>query len=663
MTNTLTHMDREEVLQLEKSLSREWFEFDGLGGYASSTVLMCPTRRYHGLLVGRPRGHKRRHVFLSRFEESLHGRGKSFALSMARYPNVVAPHGYKSFEHFELTPYPHFEYRIGRVTAHREIMMVRGQRTVLCRYWFQGAAPDIELRLRPLLAFRQADLLTKENLELNPKVERLAHGFRMQPYAGLPPMQLRIAGSSYQFEADPVWYRQQLYTKDIERGYDGMEDNFSPGILHLPLDEEIEIVVAASLEEDVGDPLRLWEEESYRRKTRNTELEVDTLGVLRRHVDDYFHRSESGRLGLIAGFPWFIERGRSSFIALPGLTLAIGELEPCAEVLSGALPFFRRGLLPDRFGPNAEQSEYGNVDASLWWARAVRMWQKAGGDAERLYSEYLPTLEAIATSYCEGSDFGIQVTEDGLLWAGTEGHSVTWMDAYDAHGRPITPRHGHAVEVNALWFFLLQYLERLYKNAPKPSAETKKRAKHWGALRKRVGAAFLERFWLEGPGYLADCVRGEERDESIRPNQVIAASLEFSPLSKEQRLDIVHSAEVGLLTTRGLRSLSPESPAYKGKYQGTRAERDAAYHQGSIWPWLLGIFAEAYLRAHRRSKKRTQFLRELVDGFEEHLRSYGQEHVSELFEGDPPHRAGGALAQAASIAELLRAQALIEEGV
>ncbi|PIE22645.1 MAG: hypothetical protein CSA62_11200 [Planctomycetota bacterium] len=663
MTNTLTHMTREEVLQLEKSLSREWFEFDGLGGYASSTVLMCPTRRYHGLLVGRPKGHAARHVFLSRFEETLHGRGKSFPLSMARYPDVVEPHGYKSFENFELTPYPHFEFRIGRVTAHREIMMVRGQRTVLCRYWLQGAAPDIELRLRPLLAFRQAESLTEENLDLNPKVQRLAYGFRMQPYASLPAMQLRIAGAPYQFEADPVWYRQQLYTKDVERGYDGLEDNFSPGILHLGLDEEVEIVVAASLEEEIGDPLRLWEEESYRRKTRNTELEIDTGGVLRRHVDNYFHRSESGRLGLVAGFPWFIERGRSSFLALPGLTLAIGELEPCAEVLSGALPFFRRGLLPDRFGSDAERSEYGNVDASLWWARAVRLWQKAGGEEERLYAEYLPVLEEIASRYCEGTDFAVYMGDDDLLHAGSEDRSVTWMDAYDAEGRPITSRHGCAVEINALWFFLLQYLERLYKNAPAASAETRKRAKHWGALRKRVGVAFLDRFWLEGPGYLADCVRGDERDESIRPNQVIAAALEFSPLSKGQRLEIVHCAEQALLTDRGLRSLCPKNPAYKGKYQGTRAERDEAYHQGSVWPWLLGFFVEAYMRSHRRSKARKQFLRDLVDGFEPHLRSYGQEHISELFEGDPPHRAGGAIAHAVSAAELLRAQALIEEGV
>lgn len=656
MTNTLIHLDREEVLQLEKSLSREWFEFDGLGGFASNTVVMCPTRRYHGLLVTRPDGSTKRHVFLSRFEESLHGRGKSFALSMARYPNAIAPHGFRSLENFELVPFPHFEHQIGRVTARREIMVVRGQRTVLCRYHFTGAASDIELRLRPLLAYREADLLTRENLALDPRVRRTDGALTMQPYASLPPLHLRIGGADLRFEADPVWYRQLYYAEEIKRGYPGEEDNFSPGILHVPLDEEIEFVVACSIEGDVRDPMALWEEESYRRKTRVAPLGSDTRGTLRKHALDYLYRDSNGRLGVIAGFPWFGEWGRDTFVAAPGLTLSVGELDACTEILTGTLPYLRAGLMPNVFGLTADDSYYGSADAALWFARAVRLWERAGGDAALLKERFLPALEQIATSYEQGTELNVHVTSDGLLYAGHPGTNATWMDATTPQG-PVTSRHGCAVELNALWYFLVAYLAKLHRQGG-----DKERAKHWSERRKQIGAAFLERFWLEREGYLADGFRDGERDTSIRPNQVIAAALEFSPLSREQRLDVVHSAEVGLVTPRGLRTLSPRNPAYLGKYQGGPVERDLAYHQGSVWPWLIGFFAEAYLRAHRRSKKRNEFIIELLDGFEQHLRSYGQEHVSELFDGDPPHRAGGAPAQAWSLAEILRAYAMIEEG-
>jgi predicted glycogen debranching enzyme len=582
MTNSIIHMDREEVLQLEKSLSREWFEFDGLGGFAANTVIMCPTRRYHGLLVGRPQGHDKRHVFLSRFEESLHGRGKSFALSMARYPDVIAPHGYKSFENFELKPYPVFTYQIGRVTAVREILMVRGQRTVLCRYRFRGAAPDIELRLRPLLAFREADLLTQENLALDPRVERLSDGLRVRPYASLPSMQIRIGGAEHSFEADPVWYRNLLYIEEVARGYEGLEDNFSPGILHMPLDEEIDIVVASSLEEGdavIDDPLDLWERESYRRSQFVAQLDNDVRGTLLKHREDFLFQDRNGRHAVMAGYPWFGERGRDTFVALPGLTLAAGDLERCTKVLEGALPYFRKGLLPSHFCHSPAESRYDSADVGLWFARAVRLWELAGGSKAKggeklLKQKFYPALRDMAEALIAGTELNVHATDDGLLWAGTENDCATWMDMRALTG-PVTPRHGHAVEIQALWYFLLSYLEKLAKKYGDGSE-----SRRWAALRQKCGESFLERFWLGEQGYLADCVREDEVDTSIRPNMVIAASLEFSPLDREQRVDIVHVAEVGLLTPRGLRTLSPRNPKYHGKYQGGPDERDQSYHNG-----------------------------------------------------------------------------------
>jgi predicted glycogen debranching enzyme len=661
---TLLRIERERLLELDLALTREWLETDGLGGYASSTVLQCPTRRYHGLLVSTFPGTDKRHVFLARLEESVHALDESgigpageghFPLSMARYPDTWHPQGHTTLESFELAPFPTSTHRFGEARLTREIQMTHGSPTVLVRYTLRGGEDELELRVRPLLAYREADALTFENVDLHPEVRYIGTTRRalvLQPYTGLPPMALALDAREGAFEGDPVWYRDIEYKVDRERGYDDREDNFSPGLFRIRMRPGESVVLCASLETPHNDLAALWDEHARARVEKAKAAQARGAAQLELGADDFLFRTRSGRLGVVAGYPWFTEWGRDLFLSLPGLLLARGRVAECGEALAGVVPFLRRGLLPNIFGSTPETSHYGSVDASLWFARAVRLYEQAGGDSALIASTLRPALVEIATRYSEGTELGIRIDESGLLLAGDGKLNTTWMDAV-VDGLAVTPRDGLAVELNALWYFLLAYLEELADKAGEA-----REAKRWRADRARVGKAFLERFWLTAPRYLADTWKDGVADARVRPNMVIAAALEFSPLSESQRADIVVRSELELVTPRGLRTLGPRDRDYQGRYRGSPQERDRAYHQGTVWPWLLGFHCEAYLRCHPATRRSADHVRALLAGLEAEVRSHGLNHVNEVYDGDPPHRPGGCFAQAWSTAELLRARAL-----
>jgi len=653
----IVHVNRDASHQLERGLRREWLVTNGRGDYASSTVLMCPTRRYHGLLVATPDGHARRHHFLARYEEKLHGVGRSFPLSIARYPGLWSPHGHDALVGFDLASHPVFRYRLGGTLVTRQILLVTGRAVSLCRYEAEGLETELTLELRPLLGFRQADALTVENLHLSPRVDRPGLlAVRVQPYRELPPLLLVARPEEGVFETDPIWYRQLEYTRDLERGYDGHEDQFSPGRFLLPLREGQAVVVAASIDGPVEDPIALWAAESARRKTTVAGHRglSPTRARLAAAADDFLYRTRDGRLGVVAGFPWFDEWGRDTFISTPGLTLSRGLLAECGEILEGALPYLRHGLMPNVFGPAPDASAYNSADAALWFAWAVRQYDRAGAPERQLLHTFLPALEQIAIHYRDGTALGI-VVDDGLVRAGTPDTNVTWMDAMTPAG-PVTPRNGCAVEINALWISLLGHLTELQRRTGDAW-----RSDAWRAHLSRAEDAFRQHFWLPDQRYLADVVQDARVDTRIRPNMLWAAALEDGPLSTTQRVDVVRVAEAELLTPRGLRTLSPEDPAYKGRFDGGPVERDQAYHQGTVWPWLLGAYVEATLRAYGPDPDRARSLRALLDGLGAHLETAGLGHVSEVFDGDPPHRPGGTVAQAWNVAELLRAYALLDE--
>ena len=652
-------------------LSLEWLETDGCGGYAASTPLLCPTRRQHGLLVAPFPGTSRRHVFLSRFDEVLSGPGaERDALSVARYGQGHAPRGDRALESFELAPHPSATFRLGQARLQREVRMVRGRHAVLVRYLLEASSGPRILELRPFLPFREADALTIENETLDPGAGEIPRGIRCRPYRELPALAL-TASEACPFQADPVWARDMVFEADRARGYLGSEDQFSPGLLLLHLEPGEDLILAASIDAPVGEPRKAWERATTggsaarsprraatggaaARSPRARTEPSDSLGLrLDRAANCFLYRAPGGRLGVIAGFPWFLEWGRDTFLSLPGLTLSRGRTEECAEVLQGAVPFLRDGLLPNVFGADPEDSHYGSADAALWFARAALLYRRAGGSEALVRRELLPALESMAEAYLAGTGLGLRVDEAGMLHAGSPELNPTWMDAQTAAG-PVTPRHGCPVEIAALWCSLLAQLEEL---SMKPGA-----ARHWQARRRAAQRAFRARFWDEERAMLVDVWREDHRDQSVRPNMVLAAALEHAPLTKSQRQAVVRTAERELLTPRGLRTLSPSDPAYRGRYRGGPEERDAAYHQGTVWPWLLGFYVEASLRAFRPTKARLAALQQLVDGLAPELDRAGWGHVSEVFDGDEPHEPGGCFAQAWNTAEWLRARHLLAEG-
>jgi predicted glycogen debranching enzyme len=616
---------------------------------------MCATRRYHGLLVATPEGQDKRHLFLARYEEILHGVGRSFPMSIARYAGLWSPHGHDGFVGFERQTHPVFRYRFGQTLVSRQVLLVGGRPISLSRYEMTQPEIELMLELRPLLAFRDVDALTFENLDLSTRIERLGHAaIRLRPYPALPEMVLEASAPDARFEADPVWFRRIEYTADLERGYDGHEDQFSPGRFLIPMREGSVVVVSASIDGQVGDGLAAWAAEADRRPA-SPPPSRGTRGRLAAAADDFLYRRHDGSLGVLAGFPWFGEWGRDTFVSTPGLTLGRGDPKSCGQILRGALPWLHRGLLPNIFGRTLESSRYNSADAALWFAWAVAQYDAAGAPPGEMLGTFLPALAQIAIAYRDGTELGIAADAQGLLRAGGAGLNATWMDAC-VDGVPVTPRHGLAVEINALWYSLLAHLVELCERA-----DDAWNADAWRTHRDKVAAAFRQAFWLPDGPYLADVKREGPPDLSIRPNMILAAAIARSPLTPAERLDVVRVVEAELLTPRGLRTLAPDDPAYVGRYGGGPRERDMAYHQGTVWPWLLGSYVEAVLRARGRSAGVVAPLRALLDGFADHLEVAGIGHVSEVFDGDPPHRPGGTIAQAWNVAEMLRAYALLEE--
>lgn len=650
-------------------LEREWLQTNGLGDFASSTLLLTPTRRYHGLVVARPEGSEKRHVFLSRFEEEIRLEGRVFPLSIASYRShapegvVFAPRGDRFLVRFELAPHPRWTFEIEGGVLVREIVMAPGAPATLLRYTWEGDG-EVELALRPLLPTREADSLTFRNdaANMDPVGEVGRHAISFQPYGALPPLTITF-DRDFEFDAAPAWFERIDLAAERSRGYPDTEDHLSPGRLRVRFSDSC--VVAAGLggefeastdafEREVQERTRRFEalQTETRRRRRADEGQIRARTRLAFAAEDFFVE-RGGRLGIDAGFPWFGEWGRDTFLSLPGLTLALGDTERCARVLDESLAFLSNGLLPNIFAIRPEDSHYGSADASLWFARAVELYERESGDRDRVRESWLPALLEIAESYWDGTELGLRADEDGLLLAGGPDLNPTWMDAVTPEG-PVTPRHGCAVELNGLWYALLHHLEELLTAG---GDRAKKRL--WRERRLRLKASFLERFWLEDEGRLADRWSDGELDRSIRPNMVIAAALGRSPLTRARRASVVACAKRELLTPRGLRTLSPRDPGYRGRFEGGPMERDAAYHQGTVWPFLFGFFVEATLRGVGTTRPVRDELRASWCAIVEDLDAGGLGHISEVFDGDAPHRGGGTIAQAWNTAELLRADTLL----
>ena len=638
------------VQNLRKSLRLEWLDTNGLGDYASSSIVCCNTRKYHGLFVAnleRPSG---RHVLLSALEESLLAEGREFQISCRQHPGQFYPLGHEYMREAELGVCPRFRYHIGPLILTKEIMLVQTEHRVMIRYSVRGPqdAPAMKLRLKPLLAYRNFHDLTKSNLDLRVKTFPAVEGFKIQPYDGMPPLFMQIAGGCCFFPA-PDWYYNVEYMMERERGFSYTEDLFQPGVFESSISPQKAVLLSASLapSNQPEDLVRDWEREMNRRLEEALEAQ-NIEGHLAQEGQRFLITTPQGHRAVLAGYHWFDAWGRDTMIALPGLTFCAGRKREGVEILRQAAQALRNGLIPNCYGNDGASHAYNSADASLWYVWAVQMMERSMEAGPNLVKEFCwEPLKEIVSSYARGQAPGVAMDEGGLLSVGDESTQLTWMDAA-VGGRPVTPRHGCPVEINALWYNALAYVNALsarYGEEPL-----------WSHARLAgVKTEFLKRFWSEENGYLADVWRPEGADWSFRPNQLFAASLPEPLLDRHKAAAMTENVRRRLLTPYGLRTLSPDNPAYCSVYEGGPEQRDSRYHQGTVWPWLLGAFCDAlFYAAWDKEHAARQLLTRIRPLCSDQMRQFGIGSIGEIFDAAPPYQPRGCIAQAWSTAEVLR---------
>jgi predicted glycogen debranching enzyme len=634
-------IDQEICRDLNASLSREWLETNGIGGFSSSTISGLNTRRYHGLLTAATKPPVGRFVLLSKLEETLLIEGRRYELSANQYPGVIHPQGFNYQTGFRLDPFPIFTYEIEGVRIEKSVFMVGGENTTVVQYDVAANHKDIKLEVRPLIAFRDYHSTTHENDALNPQVKTENGQTTLRPYSDLPT--LHLAHDPAEIDSNVFWYRNFQYAVEQERGLDFVEDLFSPCAFTFDLNTRKKVSIIASTERrDAGNADTYRKAEIERRLSINKQADALTTAA-----DQFVVARERGET-VIAGYHWFADWGRDTMIALPGLTFVNGRWDIAKNILAEFATHVDQGMLPNRFPDAGEAPEYNTVDATLWFFEAVRSFLHYTSDYEFVRTSLYAVLKDIVHWHVKGTRYQIHVDDDGLLFSGEPGVQLTWMDA-KVGDRVVTPRHGKPVEIQALWYNALRVMEHLAEQFKEPNAKHE-----YGAMADKTCASFNELFWNEQTGCLYDVVNGENRDASIRPNQVIAVSLTNTMLSKERAISVLRVVERELLTPRGLRTLSPADPNYIGRYEGGPATRDGAYHQGTVWPWLMGPYITAYTKTFGKKAGR-KFASTWLENFKDHLHEACLGQVSEIFDGDAPHTPRGCVAQAWSVAELLRA--------
>jgi predicted glycogen debranching enzyme len=657
-------IEETSTLHPEKALTLEWLETNGLGGYSSSTILNCNTRKYHGLLVANLKIPQGRHVLLSWLEDSVTVRGQESFLSCCQYPGVFVPEDRHFLKSFQLNDCPRFVYETDHVRIHKAIMMVQGEDCILIRYDVERCPSPGMLILKPFLAYRGYHGLSRQNPFLRVETYGIRNGFMMEPYDGMPPIYMQTNVQS-QFLPSPVWYNHFEYQMEKERGYDWHEDLFRPGIFEIPIRKGSTVIVSASLK--IGQRLlkKTWEAEAARRVHELSEIEI--ISDSYKHGEDKIHvrnlilsgrqfliKTPSDRPTVIAGYHWFTDWGRDTLISLPGLTFCSGRSQEGISILTAMGRQEKDGLLPNFSSDHDEGNAYNTVDTSLLYFWAVQQMLHHTGEVEVIRNEIWPVLKRILKHYMKGTLFNIHMGENGLLHAGSEDTHLTWMDA-TVKGKPVTPRWGGAVEINALWFNAVCFAGELTRRFNEAEFL-------FHDLVPRIKRSFVDTFWIEGENYLGDVYCNGSLDHSVRPNQILAVSLPYSPLDPDQWPGVVNKTMNHLLTPVGLRTLSPEDKKYEGRYGGDVSARDRAYHQGTVWPWLLAHFGEAYLRVSvDKAAARTFLLDHLRSFIRQHMPIAGMGFISEIFDGDPPHRPNGCIAQAWSTAGLIRLYSLLHE--
>ena len=636
--------EKAPMTNLQDSLPRELLRTNRSGAYSCSTIVDCNTRKYHGLLVVPvPELDDENHVLLSSLDVTVIQHGAEFNLGLHKYQgNNFSPKGHKYIREFDCDKVPTTLYRVGGVILKKEVVFQHYEDRLLIRYTLEDAHSATTLRFRPFLAFRSVRQFTHENGVASREYHEVDGGIKTCMYAGYPDLYMQFSKKN-EFHFVPDWYRGVEYPKEQERGYSSNEDLYVPGYFEMPIKKGESIVFSASTSEIKTRGLKaLFEKEVADRAPR------DNFFHCLVNAAHQFHNRVGEDRYLLAGYPWFKCRARDTFIALPGLTLAIGETDYFELVMKTAERGIREFMEEKPLTVKIYEME--QPDVLLWAVWAVQQYAKHVG-REKGYAKYGKLVTDIMKYIVAGKHPNLTLEANGLLHTEGRERAVTWMNS-TANGRPVVPRTGFIVEFNALWYNALKFCAALAasRNDEKSVKELEERA----ALAKE---SFVKVF-LNDYGYLFDYVDGPMMDWSVRPNMIFAVALDYSPLSQDQKKGVVDICTRELLTPKGLRSLSPKSGGYNPMYVGPQTQRDYAYHQGTAWPWLGGFYMEACLKLDKRT--RLSFIERQMVGYEDEMAYHCLGTISELFDGNPPFHGRGAMSFAMNVAEILRTLKMLE---
>jgi predicted glycogen debranching enzyme len=620
----------------------EWLETNGLGGYSCSTVSGIHTRRYHGLLVASTEPPVGRKVLLSKLDETIVIGQQRFELGANQYPGAVHPRGYQHLKSFERDLFPVFEFEAGGVTIKKTIAAVHGENTTLVLYDVLKASQPFRLEFLPLCSARDHHNICHANDAISQEYTFRDGIFSTRNYQDSPELFISVPGS--EFIAARHWYHNFEYELERYRGLEYQEDLFNHGRLFLQLKEGDQLGIIVSTENPAGrDAAKLFEKELQRREALVASFNFnDNIRRLVLASDQFVVKRGADLKTIIAGYPWFSDWGRDTMIALPGICLVTGKYDDAKKILKAFASSVSEGMLPNRFLDHGEKPEYNTIDATLWFFQAIYKYFCYTKDKEFI-REILPVMRDIIAWHYKGTRFNIHVDADQLLTGGADGVQLTWMDARVGDW-VVTPRRGKAVEINALWYNALCVMAELSDDAEE-SKMYQQKASH-------AKYSFNELFWNARQAALYDHVDGSYYNDDVRPNQIYALSLAFPVISHERARFVFKLVTDKLFTPRGLRSLSPDNRAYVANYGGDPWARDSAYHQGTVWSFLIGPYVDAlfFVEGDQAKQKATA----IINSFFEHLNERGIGTVSEIFDAQPPHVPRGCFAQAWGVGEVLR---------
>ena len=630
--------DKTLMVNLEESLQREILRTNRSGAYHCTTVVDCNTRKYHGLLViPVPELDDENHVLLSSLDETVIQHGAEFNLGLHKYQgNNYSPNGHKYIREFDCEKVPTTTYRVGGVIMKKEKVFVHHENRILIRYTLVDAHSATKLRFRPFLAFRSVKQYTHENAQASREYQEVENGIKTCMYPGYPELYMQL-NKKCEFHFEPNWYRGIEYTKEQERGYDFNEDLYVPGYFEVDIKKGESVVFSAGISEvNTRQLKKVFQEEVDDRTPRDSFLHCLINSA------HQFHNKQGDKHYILAGYPWFNCRARDMFIALPGLTLAIDEIDEFESTMATAEVAIRSFIKSGSSECKIYEMEH--PDVLLWAVWSLQQYAKTTS-REQCRQKYGDLLEKIVEYIRREKHDNLFLHDNGLLYANGKEKAITWMNS-TVDGHPVIPRTGYIVEFNALWYNALRFVAEISREGGNADY-----AELLDGLAAKAAESFIETFRNEY-GYLFDYVDGNMMDWSVRPNMIFTVAFDYSPLDQAQKKKVLDIVTRELVTPKGIRSLSPKSGGYNPNYVGPQIQRDYAYHQGTAWPWLMGFYMEAYLRIYKMSG--ISFVERQLIGFEEEMTRHCIGSIPELFDGNPPFKGRGAVSFAMNIAEFLR---------